>query len=298
MNDKLSKNDFGKVRVLGTVGAPKGMESEVFMGCESNWVVAHSEGRLWKELLKIFLFEQLGDKGCMDVQGRSFLSGPADLLPQQYILCIDNTLPPPLSSFYSQRKHSIERRLSQISGWDIDTLRAEFNNSFKSCKENKWLEDWTLEDFYRMEDLAACLGGLRLATALRAMVMEPESYMRGQPDLLFWKARKLSIDTRHPIPKTTGFSSRQLAETAGYRVKSEEPANCYETLEQRDTWLSDTDLEMGKYRTKTGPWTYDNVFAVEVKSQKDLMSPWQLLWANLCNRADIPFEMCKIESQF
>ena len=111
------------------------------------------------------------------------------------------------------------------------------------------------------------------------MLTNPESYMRGMPDLLFWKARK--IINHLPVKKKT------------QDVNTFDTSNCSISS---DPFLSQDIKDEGFMRVKTGPWTQDKVFAVEVKSSNDHLSAWQWLWCNLLDEACIPHEVCKINS--
>ena len=148
---------------------------------------------------------------------------------------------------------------------------------------NYWLD----EDYYRMEDLVVDLGGQRMGIIFKSMLEEPESYMRGQPDLLFWKARRIDPDRKKPVGKKPSSSLPHVHKEGVSQIEYTPPPK------EKDSFLSDVDIEIG-HRINTGPWLYENVFAVEVKSARDVLSPWQVLWARLLSDAQVEFELCKI----
>ena len=291
----------GLVQILGTVNRTSSasdlrpLDDEY----EYEWVVAHSEARIWRALLHTLLAEVLNDDSHCDdqdcgnqmndskilVRGRSqIIQGPLDLLPGYYSSWINSSVPPPLSSFYQNKHDSITERLKQLSELvKPSELRAEFRRCFDMKTPNYWLD----EDYYRMEDLVVDLGGQRMGIIFKSMLEEPESYMRGQPDLLFWKARRIDPDRKKPVGKKPSSSLSHVHKEGVSQIEYTPPPK------EKDSFLSDVDIEIG-HRINTGPWLYENVFAVEVKSARDVLSPWQVLWARLLSDAQVEFELCKI----
>ena len=99
------------------------------------------------------------------------------------------------------------------------------------------------------------------------MLKYPESYMRGMPDLLFWKdvtdeEKEKSITSRHTpsYPTENTYTSYNSNEDSLYYIRDH------------------------------------TVFAVEVKSANDVLSKWQSLWLELLRKAGVIVEILKIEN--
>ena len=186
-----------------------------------------------------------------------------------------------LSSFYRRRKELLDLRLATIAKMTqveliIEVAAAHVKAGLKIH----------VQDLFRLQDLAAALTGPRLSKVLKSMIAQPETYSRGAPDLLFWKSRVTVSEGGRIYPKSV------RSERSG----DLSPCCCQDTecSPGHDSWLSDTMCELGPTRSKTGPWSYDSVFSVEVKSPKDSLSSWQMLWLQLLSDAGVPSEVCRV----
>ena len=303
--DTLHIKEEGIVKIIGSVSRNVDdleLNSKLLQldnEYEYEWVVAHSEARIWRTLLYLFFVEMLGYRcnkdnkkeggdngdGVIKARGREqIIPGPLDFLPSHYSHWMNSSVPPPLSSFYETRKTDISKRLDKISELKQSShLRSEFKRCFEIQSTSHWLK----EDYYRLEDLAVSLGGQRMRIIFEYMLSEPESYMRGQPDLLFWKARKLDHDKKTPILSSSSSSSSSSLIGAKRDIDQ-----AYETPPV------ECELVLNKYENRNdGPWMLHDVFAVEVKSAKDLLSPWQVLWIKLLGKADVCFELCRVNEK-
>lgn len=103
------------------------------------------------------------------------------------------------------------------------------------------------------------------------MLELPTLYFRGAPDLMIWKivvddGEDFILDCKDRDPKhaTDNTSAERSINACGGR----------------------TDLRPNN----------DDVLAVEVKSENDRLSRWQILWIELLVRANIPVEVLKVHS--
>ena len=124
--------------------------------------------------------------------------------------------------------------------------------------------------------LSSAIGGSRLVVVLEQMLRHPDLYFRGMPDLLFWKIcinkdaiKEIEIDNQlnrkcNEFNRSVGLNS---------------PRDIDINLQPISDFL-----------------VCDRVTAVEVKSENDKLSKWQVLWIELLVKARIPVEVMKVNS--
>ena len=119
------------------------------------------------------------------------------------------------------------------------------------------------------------VNGRRLSIIFETMLKYPETYFRGMPDLVCWRMDCSSL-VQLGIPDTAATAP---AAAPAATTTTDVPDN--------DNNQGDDDV----FELKP---SNANVFAVEVKSANDSLSPWQMLWLELLVKARIPVEIFKL----
>jgi hypothetical protein len=152
------------------------------------------------------------------------------------------------------------------------------------------------------------------------MLHRPETFMRGQPDLLFWRIDTHNLDTESDT-HSNGRDDEKCYDGGVYNNDDNNKNNninddnddnddnennndCYKNDDARSNNKNDNCRSDYNYRSntnnniKTNANTNTNidiitthtVFAVEVKSSTDQLSEWQIAWFNLLNHAGLHVE--------
>ena len=139
-----------------------------------------------------------------------------------------------------------------------------------------------------MATLAVAIGGKRLSIICQRMLEEFECYYRGMPDLIFWKIDKTIFTADNICNRMENNSNSN--NNGNYNNSSGSIASNNNNNNNKS--LSNGTASNNN-KEPSVPVMKDTILVVEVKSNNDTLSKWQILWMELLSEANIPIEICK-----
>lgn len=132
---------------------------------------------------------QISDPNLPFAEARWFNNKPIDYLPEHYSEKIGDIPPIRSNGFYIRRFEKITKKLEFISNLTPQELQNIcYSNFDKYCLLKDQENCWGFVNRKEMASIAVAIGGGRLSVIFKALLQFPETYWRGCPDLVFWKA--------------------------------------------------------------------------------------------------------------
>jgi len=164
-----------------------------------NWRGWHCEGRIFRVLFAVFMFDIIFDDTLEDVFQTPFQDAPLDL-------CF---------SFYETRKKKADEKLEALRGASREELRDEVDlrlpkiKHFRICgmclEKNQMLEEGELQN------IVLCMGGNLLSGILKRMCQDYRHWGGGGPDLLLYKVAKKEVKFVEVKSVNDRLSCKQIA---------------------------------------------------------------------------------------